>query len=118
MTMAAVCWAFAYPVANPAERLVLICLGDSADEYGLAMVDLPSLAVRAACDAIVLADALVELQRRDVLRFMPDLRELYEEMGGLVPSDQRAVIFLRALDDREHLSPGDEHPVYGEVDLS
>ena len=118
MTMAAVCWAFACPVTSPAERLVLICLGDSADEYGLAMVDLPSLAVRAACDAIVLADVLVELQRRDVLRFMPDLRKLYEEMAGLAPSDQRAVIFLRALDDRERLSPGDEHPVYGEVDLS
>jgi hypothetical protein len=118
MTMGAVCWAFTYPVASPAERLVLICLGDSADEYGLAMVDLQSLAGRAACDAIALADVLVELQRRGILLFMPDLRKLYEEMAGLAPSDRCAVIFLRALDDRELLSPGDEHPVYGEVDLS
>jgi hypothetical protein len=118
MTMGAVCWAFSHPVASPAERLTLICLGDCSDEYGLAMVDLQSLAGRAACDAIALADVLVELQRRDVLRFMPNLSRLYEEMAGLAPSNRCVVIFLCAFDEREPLCPGDEHPIYGEVDLT
>jgi hypothetical protein len=116
--MGAVCWAFSHPVSSPAERLTLICLGDCSDEYGLAMVDLQSLAGRAACDAIALSDVLVELQRRDVLRFMPHLNGLYEEMAGLAPSGQRVVIFLCSFDEREHLCPGDEHPIYGEVYLA
>ncbi|MCA3451949.1 MAG: hypothetical protein INF92_16635 [Rhodobacter sp.] len=117
MTLAAVCWAFSHPAASPAERLTLICLGDRTDEFGLAIVDLESLADSAVCDAIALADLLVELQRRDVLRFMPHLNGLYEEMAGLAQSDQRVVIFLCAFDERKHLRPGEEHPIYGEVVL-
>lgn len=113
------CWALEAPEAqSPAERLTLVLLADGADKFGMAIVDLTSLAGRALCTPDRMAAILTELELRGIIRSMPGAAAAFAEAAGIKAAPERHRIFLlSAWPGRERLAPDTTHPLFGMIRL-
>lgn len=117
--LSATCWALdAAEAQSPAERLILLLLADGADEFGLAIVDLPRLAGRALCTPDRMAAIVTELERRGILRLDPGAVATFAEATGIEAAPERLGAFLLSTwPERKRLAPGSAHPDFGMLHL-
>jgi hypothetical protein len=117
--LSATCWALdAAEAQSPTERLILLLLAECTDEFGLAIVDLPRLAGRALCTPDRLAAILTELERRGILRSVPDAVAAFAAATGIAAAPGRLGAFLlSAWPERARLALGSVHPAFGMLSL-
>lgn len=118
MSCSPLAWAMETDQARSAvQRLILMGIGDVADDFGFAMKDVGRLRALCLVDYREFEDELVDLIARRVIALVPECADAYaKETGWRMPSSQIAVV-LTGWPDRERLEAGGEHPLLGEVCL-